>query len=58
MPENLLETVASLTPEQQDAVRRFIEYLRERPGRGPGAFLEAAEDFIAEHPELLRQLGR
>ena len=58
MPENLLEAVASLTPEQQEAVRRFVEYLRGRPERGPGAFLEAAQDFIAEHPELLRQLAR
>jgi hypothetical protein len=57
-PENLAEVVKTLTPEEQDSVRQFIDYLkkREAPPRPP--FLQAAAEFIAEHPELLQRLAR
>ena len=58
--ENLADVVRSLTRKEQDAVRQFIDYLR---GRGASVssqspFLQAAYDFIAEHPELLRRLAQ
>jgi len=54
--ESLADVVRSLTPQEQDAVRQFIDYLkrREEPARSDSAFLHAAEEFIAQHPELLR----
>jgi len=59
-PESLAEVVRSLTPQEQDAVRRFIDYLK---GRGADVhsqslFLEAADEFIAQHPELLQRLAQ
>lgn len=60
----LLELVAGLTPNEQEAVRAFVEYLR-RPSEAPGSvpqsgslFAAAAEEFMREHPELLRRLSQ
>ena len=58
--ENLAKVVQSLTPQEQEAVLRFIDYLK---GRGPLAnaqspFLQAADEFIADHPDLLHHLAR
>lgn len=57
--ESLAEIVRSLTPQEQDAVRQFIDYLREREAVRPQSpFLQAAEEFIAEHPEILQRLAQ
>jgi len=58
--ESLAEVVLSLTPQEQDAVRQFIDYLK---GRDPSdnsqsPFLQAADEFIAQHPELLQRLAQ
>ena len=52
--QNLTELIATLTPQEEAAVREFIEYLkrRERP------FPTAVDEFIQEHPELLRRLSQ
>jgi hypothetical protein len=55
--ESLIETVVSLTPQQQEAVRQFIVYLR-RNDASVVDFLQAADDFIAQHPELLSRLAQ
>jgi hypothetical protein len=57
--ESLAEVVRSLTPQEQDAVRQFIDYLKRRDAsvsRSP--FLQAADEFIAQHPELLQRLAQ
>ena len=58
--ETLSEVVQSLTPDEQHAVRQFIEYLKQRDTstRAQSPFLQAAEEFIAQHPELLRRLAQ
>ncbi|MBL8234694.1 MAG: hypothetical protein JNL98_39715 [Bryobacterales bacterium] len=58
--ESLAEVVRSLTPRQQEAVRQFIDYLRSRDDSAPSQsrFLQAADEFIAQHPELLRRLAQ
>jgi len=58
--ESLAEVVRSLTPQEQEAVRQFIDYLKRRndPGRAQSSFLPAADEFIAQHPELLRRLAQ
>jgi hypothetical protein len=58
--ENLADVVLSLTPQEQDAVRQFVDYLRQRRAApsSESQFLQAAEEFMAQHPELLRRLAR
>jgi hypothetical protein len=58
--ESLADVVRSLTPEEQDAVRLFIDYLKglEASAHAPSSFLQAADEFMAEHPELLRRLAQ
>jgi hypothetical protein len=54
----LAELVESLTSGEQEAVRAFIEYLRQQRQReSPSSFLGAVDEFMTEHPELLRRLA-
>lgn len=55
--ENLSEAIKSLTPEEQESVRLFIDFLKTRERRGASPFLAAVNQFVAEHSELLRRLG-
>jgi len=57
--ESLSEVVRSLTPQEQDAVRQFIDYLKRREAsvHSQSPFLQAADEFIAEHPEFLQRLS-
>jgi hypothetical protein len=52
--ENMSELISSLSEEERDAVREFILFLKNR--RSP--FLAAVDEFIDEHPELLRRLAQ
>lgn len=58
--ESLAEIVRSLTPQEQDAVRQFIDYLKRRDAsvRSQSPFLQAADEFIAERPALLQRLAQ
>jgi hypothetical protein len=58
--ETPADVVRSLTPQEQDAVRQFIDYLNGRASsvRSQTPFLKAADQFIAEHPEFLRRLAQ
>ena len=58
--ESLAEVVRSLTPQEQDAVRQFIDYLKQRDASSgaQSPFLQAADEFIAQHPELLQRLAQ
>ncbi len=58
--ENLADVVGSLSPEEQDAVRRFIDYLKglNTSAETQSSFLQAADEFIAQHPELLQRLAQ
>jgi len=56
--ESLIDAVNSLSPEEQASVLQFIDYLKRRNNFRPSAFLQAAEQFIAEHPELLHRLSQ
>jgi hypothetical protein len=56
--ENILDLVKTLTPQEQDAVRQFIDCLKNK-GRIPTSpFLAAIDEFIDQHPELLRRLAQ
>ena len=57
--ENLADLVAQLSPNEKDAVREFIEFLKRRKNETPPTpFLAAIEEFMAAHPELLRRLAQ
>ena len=56
--ENLAEVITSLTPEEQESVRQFIEFLKGRGASPSSPFLAAVDEFIDQHPELLRRLAQ
>jgi hypothetical protein len=58
MPANLIEIVNSLTPEQQAAVREFIDFLKTKPAQRDDRFCAAVNEFLDEHPELFRRLAQ
>lgn len=55
----LIEMIRGLRSEEQAAVRVFVRRLRaaEAESAAP-SFLSTVDEFIDEHPELLRQLAR
>jgi hypothetical protein len=55
--ENVAELLLSLTPSEQQAVREFIQFLRDKRQVPKTPFLAAVDEFVAEHPELLRRLA-
>lgn len=55
---NLIEAVNSLSPDEETSVLKFIDYLRRQNAAGPSPFLQAAEQFMAAHPELLHRLSQ
>ena len=56
--EILIDAVNSLSPDEQASVLRFIDHLKQQNASGKSAFLQAADQFIAEHPELLHRLSQ
>ncbi len=56
--ENLAEAIRSLTPEEQDSVRQFVEFLKRKGSSPSSPFLEAVDEFIDQHPELLQRLAQ
>ena len=57
-PQALAEVVNALTPEEQAAVQEFMDFLRRKTGSAPSPFLAAIDEFMDEHPELLRRLAQ
>jgi len=55
--ENITDLVGSLTPREQEAVREFIHFLKSRNEVQASPFLAAVDEFVDQHPELLRQLA-
>ena len=58
--EDFATLLNSLTPQEQDAVLRFIDYLKGRDVSlgSESPFLQAADEFIAKHPDLLQRLAQ
>lgn len=56
--EELIERVNALSADERESVLQFIDYLEHRPEPAKSAFLSAAEQFIAEHPDLLTHLAQ
>ena len=56
--QDLAKTLDSLTPEQQESVVAFIQFLKTKTPPAPSPYLAAVNEFIDEHPELLRRLAQ
>ena len=56
--ENLVHEINSLTPEEQESVRQFVEFLKRNSAPRSSPFLAAVDEFIDQHPELLRRLAQ
>ena len=56
--QDLAKTLDSLTQEQQDSVVAFIEFLKSKTAPTPSPYAAAVNEFIDEHPELLRRLAQ
>jgi hypothetical protein len=56
--ENLADVISSLTPEEQESVRQFVEFLKQKGSTPSSPFLAAVDEFVDQHPELLRRLAQ
>ena len=56
--ENLTDVIGSLTPEEQESVKQFISFLKGKGSSPSSPFLAAVDEFIDQHPELLRRLAQ
>jgi hypothetical protein len=55
--QNLADVISSLTPEEQESVKQFIEFLKRKSSAPSSLFLEAVNQFVEQNPELLRRLA-
>ncbi|MBM3794427.1 MAG: hypothetical protein FJW31_10220 [Acidobacteria bacterium] len=56
--ESLAESIVDLSLQEQESVLRFIAQLKQqRLARPEVSFTDAAEEFMSQHPDLLRRLG-
>jgi hypothetical protein len=56
---NIADAIASSTPEQQESVILFIEFLKREDFAsiiGIVSVSRAVDEFVEQHPELLRRL--
>lgn len=56
--ENLADIINALTPEEQESVKQFVEFLKRKGSPPSSPFLAAVDEFIDQHPELLRRLAQ
>jgi hypothetical protein len=56
--EDLAEVIRSLTPAEQESVRLFVEFLKRQDSAPSSPFLAAVDEFVEQHPELLRRLAQ
>lgn len=56
--ENLADAIRSLTPAEQESVRLFVEFLKRKGPAPSSTFLAAVDEFVQQHPELLRRLAQ
>ena len=56
--EELIERVNALSANERESVLQFIDYLEHRQPPAKSAFLTAADQFIAEHSDLLARLAQ
>jgi len=55
---NLAEVINSLPPAEQESVKLFVEFLQRKGSAPASPFLAAVDEFVEQHPELLRRLAQ
>jgi hypothetical protein len=55
---DLTNAIDSLSPQEQEAVREFIGFLKRRDQSSPSAFMKTVNEFVETHPELLKRLAQ
>ena len=55
--EKLADLINTLTLEEQESVKQFVDFLKRRESSRRSPFLAAVDEFIDQHPELLRRLA-
>ena len=56
--EDLAAVISTLTPEERESVKQFVEFLKRRGSSSSSPFLKAVDEFVDQHPELLRRLAQ
>ncbi len=56
--DNLAAVISSLTLEEQESVKQFVDFLKRKELAPASPFPAAVEEFIDQHPELLRRLAQ
>jgi hypothetical protein len=56
--DNIADVIRSLSPEEQESVKQFVEFLKRKPSAIPSPFTAAVNEFIEQHPELLQRLAQ
>lgn len=55
--ERLTDLINAPTPDEQESVSEFVQFWKSK-NTPRSAFLNAVDEFIEEHPELLRRLAQ
>ena len=55
--QELVDLISALSREQQAAVEEFVRILKEESTPGM-TFRAALDEFVRQHPELLRRLAQ
>jgi hypothetical protein len=55
---NLADVISSLTPEEQESVNQFVEFLKRKELPPSPPFFAAVEEFTGRQPELLHSLAQ
>jgi len=58
MATNLVDAINALSADEQEAVRQFVQFLQSKGTPSPSPFLAAVDEFVEQHPELLRRLAQ
>jgi hypothetical protein len=56
--DNIADEIRSLSPEEQESVKQFVEFLKRKPSAKSSPFSAAVNEFIEQHPELLQRLAQ
>ena len=56
--ENIVDAIRSLSPEEQESVKQFVDFLKRKQSGTSSPFTAAVNEFIEQHPELLQRLAQ
>jgi hypothetical protein len=57
-PQNLIDAINSLEPEQLESVRQFVLFLKQEEQARSARFQAEVDRFTEQHPDLLRRLAQ